>query len=463
MTTIDAPRPKATLYAVLWRWHFFAGLAVMPFLLLLSVTGGLYLFKDELDHVAYASLEDVPPAPSPSNSLVQVMQNTEAATGGHVLALTLPDREDRAVRMILRSAEGEPLTAFADPHTGAYRGATYYGGIMQTIRKLHSLQLFGPWASALIEIAAGWTIVLVITGVILWFPRGQKGGVVTIRGTPSKRVFWRDVHAVTGLFAGAVVLFLAVTGMPWSMVWGDYVQRWTTEAHLGQPTPPAETVPSWRLTQAMTPEPADKAAMPSHHHGSPPTAEGLPWALETAPVPPSTAGGAPIDIDKAAEIAREAGLPRPMTLTLPSGPKGAWVAAFNPDEIQRTRTLYIDQFDGHILGDIGYADYGPAAKAIEWGIAVHQGQQFGGINRYVMLAGCVAIVVLAISSITMWWKRRPKGGFGAPPLYFGGRAALGAAIGLLIAGAIYPLLGVTIIAAMAIEAVAAMRARSIIG
>ena len=27
------------------------------------------------------------------------------------------------------------------------------------------------------------------------------------------RPFWRDLHAVTGLYAGAVILFLAVTGI----------------------------------------------------------------------------------------------------------------------------------------------------------------------------------------------------------------------------------------------------------
>lgn len=79
------------------------------------------------------------------------------------------------------------------------------------------------------------------------------------------------------------------------------------------------------------------------------------------------------------------------------------------------RVVYVDQYDAHVLDDVGYARFGPAAKAIEWGIAVHQGQQFGAINRYVMLAGCLAIAVLAISAVTMWWKRRPKRSLGLAP------------------------------------------------
>ena len=37
------------LYRRVWRWHFYAGLFVLPFILVLSVTGAIYLFKPQLD------------------------------------------------------------------------------------------------------------------------------------------------------------------------------------------------------------------------------------------------------------------------------------------------------------------------------------------------------------------------------------------------------------------------------
>ncbi|MBV9509588.1 MAG: PepSY domain-containing protein, partial [Caulobacteraceae bacterium] len=97
------------------------------------------------------------------------------------------------MRLLVRVASGETLTAFADPYDGHFIGATPFGGIMQLVRKVHSLQKFGFWASCLIEIVAGWAIVLVGTGVFLWWPRSETGGgVVSVRGSPSRRVFWRD-------------------------------------------------------------------------------------------------------------------------------------------------------------------------------------------------------------------------------------------------------------------------------
>src|SRR3546814_15263793 len=106
---------------------------------------------------------------------------------------------------------------------------------MWTIRRLHSLDYFGPIANGAIEIAAGWSILLVLTGIYLWWPRGRKQGVVSVRGTPRKRVFWRDIHAVTGAAVGLFILFLAAPGLQWSVVRLDKVNKSAHGRNFGQP------------------------------------------------------------------------------------------------------------------------------------------------------------------------------------------------------------------------------------
>jgi uncharacterized iron-regulated membrane protein len=44
-----AAQQRNALYRTIWRWHFYAGLFVMPFILILSVTGAIYLFKPQID------------------------------------------------------------------------------------------------------------------------------------------------------------------------------------------------------------------------------------------------------------------------------------------------------------------------------------------------------------------------------------------------------------------------------
>ena len=48
------PRIHTDVYRAVWRWHFYAGLFVAPFLLILSVTGAIYLFNDEINDVLHA-------------------------------------------------------------------------------------------------------------------------------------------------------------------------------------------------------------------------------------------------------------------------------------------------------------------------------------------------------------------------------------------------------------------------
>lgn len=432
----------SALYAAVWRWHFIAGLLVLPFLVLLAVTGGAYLFKDELDAMIYRSWDTLPEHAGARLPLQKLASRAAQSMGGEVLQVIVPER-DTAMRMVVRLQSGEPRLAFVDPYDGHVIGVTHFGGAMQIVRKLHSLQYFGPTASWLIEIAAGWAILLVVSGIYLWWPRGNPGGVVTVRGAPQQRVFWRDVHAVVGIFAGAVVLFLGVTGMPWSDVWGGKVQEMAAVSGLGRPTPPADVVPDWEL---------EKAA-PSGHARHQSSSSPLPWALQKTPAPHSHGSHAaqPIDLDAAQSTLAHVNLERPYGLTLPRGPNGAYMATYSPARIEDVRVVYVDQYNGAVLDDVGYARFGPAAKAIEWGIAVHQGQEYGPLNRYLMLFGCISIVMLAISAVTMWWKRRPRASLGVPPRPADRRVMRGLIAIMVPIGLFYPLVGISFLAALTLE------------
>jgi uncharacterized iron-regulated membrane protein len=464
MSARASTRGGGAVYAAIWRWHFIAGLIVLPVLTLLAVTGGLYLFKPEIDHLVYRRFEDVPARAQPYVSADRLIGQVQAATGGRVLQFTPADRPDRAVRLLVRAADGKALTAFADPYDGRLIGTTHYGGVMQLIRKIHSLQKFGFWASLLVETAAGWAIVMVLTGVYLWWPRmcrsapargggGRGGGVVTVRAGPRRRVFWRDLHAVTGAFTGAVILFLAVTGMPWSMVWGDHVQRWVTAANLYEPKAPAKVMSSWMLSMDMPARPVRAAHPMSQPMTMSEAKPDLPWALEKAPQPTSAPSGGrvTIPVDAAVAALDRLGLKRPYSLAPPDGPDGAFVGDYRPDRVENSRTVYLDQYSGRVLKDVGFKDWGPAAKAIEWGVAVHQGQEYGPVNRYVMLAGCLAIVLLSVTSVVMWWKRRPAGRLAVPPAPADRRGYMGLAAIVAPLAILYPLVGASILIGLALD------------
>ena len=40
---------RSALYRTIWRWHFYAGLFCIPFVLWLALTGSIYLFKPQVE------------------------------------------------------------------------------------------------------------------------------------------------------------------------------------------------------------------------------------------------------------------------------------------------------------------------------------------------------------------------------------------------------------------------------
>lgn len=440
----ETPSPGLSgAYRAVWRWHFYAGLLVMPFLMLMALTGGLYLFKAEIDGLIYRPLSHVE-ARAASTSPDRWVASAEVGTGGKVANLIVPARSNEAVRLTINLPDGAKRTAFVDPHDARLIGTTAFGGVMETIKRLHSLALVGTWANYLVEIVAGWALILVATGIFMWWPRGRAVGVLAVKASdPKRRPFWRDLHAVTGLYAGAIIAFLVVSGMPWSAFWGDQYMGWVKDHGLGRPKPPAGTFAH------------------AEHQNAP---AGVGWTMEGMVMPGDHMMLAPPAVSLATVIgaADAVGLQRPYTVSIPTDPSLSWTASRVVQQVENTRIVYVDGATGAVRADVRWNQFGVGAKAFEWGVAVHQGTQYGWINRYLMLGGCIAIWLLSISGIIMWWKRRPpklsKGRLGAPEAPPGPRvraAVLGIVLPLAI---LYPLTGLSLIAILILDrAVSAAR------
>lgn len=448
----DAGRSQG-LYRTVWRWHFYAGLAVLPLLAWMAVTGALYLYKPEIERLVYRDWLRVDGA-APALALDPMVARVAAATGARVVQVTRPAESDTAWRMALVFPDGTRRTAFVDPSHATVRGLTRPNGITQTLRDLHSLILTGPIGNALVEIAAGWAILLVLTGMWLWWPR-RGAPALALRGSPRGRLFWRDLHASLGLLGGAIILFLAVTGMPWSGVWGKSVQGWVATHVLGRPRAPGPT--PWEAAAAATrdagrqglPWSMQQAAAPEH--GAHQAHDGTPGPAEPAHAAPTITPG------RAAAIASAHGLEKGWTMTLPAAPGAPYLVSATIVRAQDARVLYLDASDGHVLQDARYAQFGPAARAIEWGVAVHQGQQYGEANRLTMLAGCIALLLLCLSAPVMWWKRHPVQGRIAAPPRADARSARTVALILLVGGAVFPLTGATMVVALLADRLVARR------
>jgi uncharacterized iron-regulated membrane protein len=423
-STAHIRAPNSDFYRSVWRWHFYAGLIVIPFLAILAVTGALYLFHDAIDDFIHADLKRVAVADTDILPASTLLASAAAAHSGTATAIVFPADNRASSEVQIASPGGEEISVFVDPYRGNVLGTLPQGGTaMGIVRKIHSLAFFGTVANGAMEIAAGWAILLVVTGVYLWWPRRESGGVVSVRGRPRQRMWWRDMHAVTGAFAGIFIVFLAISGMPWSIFWGDKVGVFVDAQGLGVPPGVWSGYPKSEVKLADIAPAA--------------------WTVERTNIPPSAAKHGGFDIDKAVATFTELGLTPGFSVALPATEEGVFTGSVFPDDVALQRVVHLDRYSGQVLLDIGYGQYGPVGKAIEWGISVHMGQEFGLANQLLMLAACLAVLLLCVSAGVMWWKRRPAGQLGVPPLPQD-RHKLRVATALLAVGAVlFPLTGMT--------------------
>ena len=122
--------------------------------------------------------------------------------GSTLNAYELPQADDSAVRVIV-DRDGEAIRVYLHPQSlDVLKTVAEDDRFMRILFRLHGELLLGNRGSALVELAASWTIIMILTGLYLWWPRGAIGlrGVVFPRLGSSSRVFWRDIHAVTGVW-----------------------------------------------------------------------------------------------------------------------------------------------------------------------------------------------------------------------------------------------------------------------
>lgn len=470
MSATTLPRATAAratalpgLYRAVWRWHFYAGLIALPFLVLLAVTGGLFLFRAELDTLIHRDLMRVEQQAAPSRPPEALVAAALAAQPGTAFRfIPAPGPADSA-QVGIRTAGGERVIAYLDPHDARVLGTLPdKGTVMWFVRQLHSLAWFGTIANGVIEVVAGWSILLVGTGLYLWWPRGPKearGNALAVRGSPRRRPFWKSLHGTLGVFTAGFIVFLAVTGMPWSVFWGSYANQWANGHNFGYPAgvrvsvpmssvPLAESGPtSWSLQQARLPESDPHAGHGApdaggHDHGQSTPSPAAP------PVPPARDA---IGLNAAVAEFTRLGMAPGYAVALPGGPRGVYTGSAYPDDLSQQRVVHLDQYSGRPLLDMSYADYGPLGRGLEWGINVHLGQQYGLANKLVLLAACLGIVALAVSGGVMWWKRRPAGSLGLPPAPAERRLMVGVAAILAIGGVIFPLVGASMLVMLVLD------------
>ncbi|WHY55773.1 PepSY-associated TM helix domain-containing protein [Peribacillus simplex] len=431
---METKQPNTSLYRTVWRWHFYAGIIFAPLLIILAVTGSIYLFKPQIEQMLYQNYQEV----IPQGEKIPASQQIEAVKKLYPDAVVTnyhPGENASRSSEVRITSNNESLTIFIDPYTGKSIGELNdEDKIMDKIEEIHGELMAGTLGDRIVELAACWAVVLIVSGLYLWYPKSKLSlsGVLFPRINKGKNIFRRDLHAVPAFWITAGMLFLIMTGLPWSGFWGSNFQSLATNSGSGYP--PSIWTGSAPTSSIKTKDIAD-----------------VPWAAENLDVPISDIQGfIPLSIDDVVTIANREGMHPSYSINIPNETDGVYTLSAFPPKAQDEATIHIDQYSGAVLADYRYDHYGLIGKIVAWGITLHKGTQFGLINQIISLLICLGIMLVAFSGFYLWWKRKPKKGLGAPkaPNIKNMNFFLFLLIGL---GILFPLVGLSLIVVWLID------------
>ncbi|MEO0831437.1 MAG: PepSY domain-containing protein, partial [Pseudomonadota bacterium] len=226
MTDVSTSAPAASsmtsgaFYRLVWKWHFLASLFVLPFMAMLALTGGIYLYKSQIEEAIYADRLNVAVGESRQSYEAQVAAVEAAAGVTRLRGVTIEDEPTRSTVIEFDDADKVRSLAWVDPYTAEVLAVVPRDETaMQVLRKFHGELLLGDVGTKFVELAAHWAIVMFITGIYLWWPRGQRTLAKAVSLPSGKgRAWWRETHLFVGMLATVLIMPILMTGLPWTDV-----------------------------------------------------------------------------------------------------------------------------------------------------------------------------------------------------------------------------------------------------
>ncbi|QDT52426.1 PepSY-associated TM helix [Caulifigura coniformis] len=460
---VDAPAPAptkkpegGTLFRVVWRWHFYAGVFVAPWLLTLAITGGLYIFKSEVEFLCRSHLLQVSPGGQSRTSYASQLDAVKAAFPEHrVTSATIRPGDTHSTQFALRKIEpptqGDPaqarrdffrnnITAYVNPYNNEVLGTLgrendSLGPFFRTVLSIHRNLFVGTTGRVITELATSWTIILIVTGMYLWWPKNwTKSAGVWWPRTKKRYTLLRDLHAIFGMYLTPIALTIAVTGMFYSFAVGKVIHD---AAHyvMEDPEEPSPAERSTRGSEQNRSAASASQAVARRGEGSP-RAEGARSAEQGRAAGERGRGGfngppreaelpIKLSLDEMVDIGRREYPDRIITANLGGGfrrgggdrnPKAIDIGAgndFNATYGQMVNTtLSVDRDNGTILKKQHLSEGGHFWHG--WTYPLHVGSIYGVSTKIVWMIACVMLAAMPITGLWMWWERRPKGKSGLP-------------------------------------------------
>ncbi len=191
--------------------HLWLGLASGLIVFIVSITGFLYVFEEEIRDFSHQEYLHVPVQQKPFIGLKTILENYEHLEPKKKITALKINREEPNAAVEISTKKKK--TYYFNPYDGTLikeQGSDW----LNTVLEIHRNLLLGDFG----EFIQGWSVVIFIimllTGLILWFPNQRRliKQSLKIKWSGSfKRVNF-DLHQVLGFYASIFLLLIAFSG-----------------------------------------------------------------------------------------------------------------------------------------------------------------------------------------------------------------------------------------------------------
>lgn len=357
----------------------------VPFGLIITIicfTGALLVFEDQVTQLTNRHLyyvESPGSQPLPVGTLVEKVES-QLTKGATITGVTIYPQPDRSYQVNLSAPKGAAV--YIDPYTGEIKGKSQRAPFFQTMFSLHRWLLGSRpadggifWGKSIVGVSTLLMVVILITGLVIWWPRSRKGlkNGIQIALRKGKTCFWHDLHAAGGIYVLLLVLVMALTGLTWSFDW--YKNAFYTLFGVETTAPAKGPAPKEKSPQGPQPGTTTEA---------------------TAPVTPFACWQQVYD-----QVAAE----NPDRLKIEITDGTASVSNNRYGNIRGTDRYTFDPQSGQITGASLYKDTGNSGKIRGWIYSVHTGAWGGNLTRIIWFLAALLGATLPLTGYYLWIKR----------------------------------------------------------
>lgn len=360
----------------LWcKVHLYIALMVGFMFAFSGLTGSALVFYQDIDETLNPAVLTVASGSDyvPLTEIVAAAQ-TIMPSEATLTRLYFPRHSQAAMKLrfsLPKEGKEVNLDVMVNPFTAAVLGQRQYGSyLMSFIYKLHYTLALDDVGKTFMGMMGLLLFCSLMSGIYLWWPKPSTFfQALTFKRSTNRARFIFDLHKTFGIYAAAVFMVLAVSGI--YMIFPHYVKplvSWVSP--LSNIVPPKLSIDTDVGIERVS---VDEISM------------------------------------TASELFPQATLQR---IYFPVTPEDAYrVIMRQPGEVRKTSgatQVWISPYDGRVLSVQQPQSMSGGDTFITWMFPLHNGQAFGLSGRIVVFIAGFVLVGLYVTGLMMWWRKRKR-------------------------------------------------------